>query len=258
MRRGVSPFRRAGGVLTPDGSTGRPGFSAVGLGPVGRRVPGRGGAWADPPDDELGDEFGGSDAVSLEDWGTVPVRRDTAGDVAARIRAGRQFDEWAFSAWWAKARNDVEAVKSESCTRFFRKPFAGALVERTTWREAGPGDERGPWWEEPVVVRAFADAGELAREDEQGRRTSTEVRVGTGLPKLVAAVRDLLRQGSHLEPADEQVIRTYFILTMRDVVLARREPSEWQPVATVELDRRYPAVLQKVTWLLAEADERSS
>ncbi len=242
----VSPFRPAGGLLTPDGPTGRPGWSAVGVGPAGR-APGR----PDPvPAPGAPSELLGSEVAVFDGWMKSRVGREAVETTTAAIRAARQFDEWGFSDWWAKHRNDADALAKEGCMRFFRRPFSGALVERTARREVAEGTEPGPWRDEPMVVRGFADAGELTGFERPGEHPTADIPVVNAVPRLALRVEELVRQGYLLAPAGELLVQVWFVLTMRDVVLHRVEPPKWNAVARREVDLRSPAILQKVVWMI--------
>ncbi len=245
MKSRVSPFRAGGGLLTPDGSTGRPGRSAVGLGPAGEE------AGRPAPDQASWPSLGlsGVERTGFDGWMKSRLAREAAQAAAASIRASRQFDEWGFSDWWSQHRNDAEAIGKETCLRFFRHPFNGALVERTARREISGSGETGAWVEEPMVVRGYAEAGELTGFERTGEVPPTEVPVVNAVPRLAHRVEELLRQGTLLATAPEMLAQVWFVVTMRDVVLSRNEPPRWSAVARREMDRRYPALFQKVVWM---------
>jgi hypothetical protein len=240
----VSRFRSGGGLLTPAGSTGRPGRTAVGGGPAG---PSAGVA----PERSAHEALSQVEIASFDGWMKSSGGREAADGVCARIRGERQFDDWAFTAWWSKSRNDAVALEQETCARFFRKPFRGVLVERTARREIVAGLERGPWREDPLLVRAFADAGELTGFERSGDGLAGDFPVTSATPRLAQRVEQLLREGTLLALADERLVQVWYVLTMRDVVLHRGDSSAWQTVARREVDRRSPALFHKVTWLTA-------
>lgn len=247
----VSPFRSGGGLLTPAGSTGRPGRSAVGLGPTGLEGRDRG---PEVPEargrPDAATELAEIEIAAFDGWMKSRPGHEAAEAVTATIRAARQFHEWDFSQWWASHRNDAEAIEGESCLRFFRRPFNGALVERTARREIVGGAEPGPWWEEPLVVRAYAEAGELTGFERPGRQPAPDVPVVSAVPRLAHGVEELVRKGCLLTVADERLVQVWFVLTMRDVVFSRGNPLDWAAVARREVDRRSPAILQKVVWMI--------
>jgi hypothetical protein len=246
LRSRVSPFRSGGGLLTPEVPTGRPGRIAVGVGPAGREpggvvLAGAPSAAADLTRAELAD---------FDGWMKSRVGREAAEAVGASIRAVRAFDEWDFSEWWSRSRNDADAIAKQNCMRFFKRPFNGALVERTARREPAETGDAGPWVEEPMVVRAYAEAGELTGFERPGEAPPTEVPVVSAVPRLAHVVEELLRQGTLLTAAPELLVQVWFVVTMRDVVLARGEAPRWNAVARRELDRRAPALFQRVTWMI--------
>lgn len=242
----VSPFRAAGGLLTPEGSTGRPGRSAVGAGPVGRQPAGPSPVRAPGAAAELT----GIERTDFDGWMKSRVGREAVETVATSIRATRQFDEWGFADWWSKHRNDAGAIAKETCMRFFRRPFNGALVERTARREISESGEPGVWLEEPMVVRAYAEAGELTGFERPGESQPTDVPVVSAVPRLAHGIEALLRQGILLPTAPEMLVQVWFVVTMRDVVLSRGEPPRWNAVARREVDRRSPALFQRVVWMI--------
>ena len=246
MRPRVSPFRSGGGLLTPEVPTGRPGRSAVGVGAAGRPPGGVVPASLPAPPAELT----GIELTEFDGWMKSRVGREAAEAVAASIRAARLFDEWDFAEWWSKRRNDADAIAKESCLRFFKRPFNGALVERTARREILDPREPGLWLEEPMVVRAYAEAGELTGFERPGEAPPTEVPVVSAVPRLAHVVEELLRHGTLLAPAPETFVQVWFVVTMRDVVLSRGEPPRWTAVARREIDRRSPALFQKVHWMI--------
>lgn len=246
MRSKVSPFRPGTGLLTPEVPTGRPGRSSVGVGPAGRE-PG-GVAFAGDPSSQS--ELTRADLAGFDGWMKSRVGREAAEAVGASIRASRAFDEWDFSEWWSKSRNDADALARQDCMRFFKRPFNGALVERTARRELPDTGEPGPWVEEPMVVRAYAEAGELTGFERPGEAPPTEVPVVSAVPRLAHVVEDLLRKGTLLTAAPELLVQVWFVVTMRDVVLARGEVPRWNAVARRQIDRRSPALSQQVVWMI--------
>ena len=247
----VSPFRSGGGLLTPPGSTGRPGRSSVGIGPVERDRE-RGTAAAPEARGVLDSatEMAEPDVAAFDGWMKSRLGHEAAEEVTKAIRASRQFDEWGFSKWWADHRNDADALAKENCMRFFRRPFNGALVERTARREIVGGAEPGPWWEEPLVVRGYAEAGELTGFERPGEHPASDVPVVSAVPRLAHRVEELARQGLLVAVADERLVQVWFVLTMRDVVLSRGTATSWTAVARREIDRRQPAIFQKVVWMI--------
>ena len=246
MRSRVSPFRSGAGLLTPEVPTGRPGRGSVGVGPAGRE-PG-GVVLAGAPSSSA--EMTRVDLADFDGWMKSRVGHEAAEAVGASIRASRAFDEWDFSEWWSKSRNDADAIAAQNCMRFFKRPFNGALVERTARRELPEEGEPGPWIEEPMVVRAYAEAGELTGFERPGEAPPTEVPVVSAVPRLAHVVEELLRQGTLLPTAPELLVQVWFVVTMRDVVLARGEAPRWNAVARREMDRRAPALFQRVVWMI--------
>lgn len=249
MRSKVSPFRSGGGLLSPEVPAGRPGRSSVGVGPA-RSEPGGVVPACDP---SSAAEVTRADLADFDGWMKSRVGREAAEAVGASIRASRAFDEWDFSEWWSKSRNDADALARQNCMRFFKRPFNGALVERTARRELPEAGERGPWIEEPMVVRAYAEAGELTGFERPGEAPPTEVPVVSAVPRLAHVVEDLLRKGTLLDAAPELLVQVWYVVTMRDVVLARGQAPRWTAVARREMDRRTPALFQRVVWMIGGA-----
>ncbi len=238
----VSPFRAGGGLLTPEGPTGRPGRSAVGVGPAGREESGT----SPSPFSGLTDV----EIALFDGWMKSRVGREAVEETTAAIRSMRLFDEWGFAAWWAKSRNDADALAKENCMRFFRRPFSGVLVERTARREVAEGAEPGPWLDQPMVVRGFSEAGEVTGFERPGEHPLSDIPVVSAVPRLALRVEELIRQGYLLQSAEELLVQVWFVLTMRDVVLCRGETPRWNAVARREVDLRQPAILQKVSWMI--------
>jgi hypothetical protein len=245
MRSRVSPFRSGGGPLTPLGATGRPGWSGVGVGPAGRE-PGGPAPVREPVAPEA---LSSVELADFDGWMKSRLGKEASEGVGASIRAARLFDEWAFAEWWSKHRNEAGEIAKESCMRFFRRPFAGALVERTARREIDLSGEPGDLREEPMVVRAYAEIDERTGFEGPEFAPPVGVPVASAVPRLSHALEELVRKGALLETASEHLVQVWYVVTMRDVVLARGEPPRWTAVGRREVDRRFPALFQKVAWM---------